>query len=44
MTEHEVQAKQSNIEKLFDFISQQDEQGQFAALLLIAAVAALRQE
>lgn len=44
MTEAEARGKYPNVSKLADCISKEDKQTRFAALLLLAAMAALNEE
>lgn len=44
MTDQEAREKYPNVAKLADFINQQDRPTQFAAVLLVAAMAAMSEE
>lgn len=44
MTDQEARKKHPNVAKLTDFINQQDRQTQYAAMLLLAAMAVMNEE
>ncbi len=44
MTNQEARESHPNVDKLADFINQQDRPTQFAAMLLLAAMAAMNEE